>query len=136
MWFKKEAPEVPAPAPTKRVYKFEDYLDPHPELPEHAPRLDVHERDIKVLIEQVADLKVDISDLKKQAADAFVRLRNDAAESLKAEVIITDALRELIQKAVQQEVAEIFDGDEATEFGRTLVRASVESVMRKLGRSF
>jgi hypothetical protein len=127
-WFKKEA-DVPEPAPAeepRRVYKYEDFCDPTPELslPQNASLPDkVAALELKVANLQT-DLKASTASLRsseqfvddwfrKQAAEIYASLRDKMMAELKKEVVVTDVLREHISAAVesvfQREAQELFN---------------------------
>lgn len=128
MWFKKEA------AAPHKTYKFEDFVESQPELPEDAPRLDVLELEVRRLQERVAELeslKSSIASTDKWIEEYFrkniAKLAVDAAKQFDSALLAAEKAD--ISSQIEQAVEQVFQRE-----AQGLFQACVRAVLRQLGK--
>lgn len=147
-WFSKDEEKKEAAAPERRVFRFEDFINPTPELPEDMPRIDVLEKeisDLRVRVNELESLKASVAYTEQGIEDWFrkhiAKLADDAAKEFvqrrNAQIFLTALekaeISKQIQEAVQQAAGDVFNSDKAKEFGVELGKALFHAVSKKLG---
>ena len=127
------------------MYKFEDFIEPSAEeLPADAPRLDVFEREVNRLKEQVSELESLKSDLRNteewiedwfrknivQLADAAAR---EFAQQANGDLLVAALEKAGVQQKIEQAVIEQVHAKFEAE-ANELFKAILAAVMKRLRR--